>query len=103
MEWRNNCQLDLATLCTFIAEEPISRSALFEQIAEIHISSIMWGMADEPIPLSPTVVAVFSQFLDVVDAEGIIDKEAHDRLRKALEEQKFSPEALHTALFDASE
>ena len=51
------------------------------------------------LPLSETVIAVFSEFLNKIKEEKILDEAAVAKLREALGRQKFDHETLRDALF----
>jgi hypothetical protein len=51
-------------------------------------------------PLSPTVAAVFSDFLKKLESEKIAESEAIEGLRNVLKEQNLDPDSFRSALFD---
>jgi hypothetical protein len=55
------------------------------------------------LPISPTVAAVFSGFLESLQNEKIVDEAAAERLRNTLDERKLDSESLRAALFGTVE
>ena len=59
-------------------------------------------MPDKVAPLSPTVSAIFSEFIGKLEASKILEAPAIEALRKSLNEQKLDAESLRTAIFTDS-
>ena len=57
------------------------------------------SMAEKPSPLSPTVLSIFTEFLNKVEAEKTLGPAGIEALKHALTEQKFDPESLREAMF----
>lgn len=56
-------------------------------------------MPDKLPPLSPTVAAIFAEFLKKLEAEKTLSPNGIQALGQALEDQKLDPESLRKALF----
>lgn len=53
-----------------------------------------------PTPLSPTVQSVFEEFLKKLQDQKTLDDKTIEKLRNALDLQKFDPESLRSVIFD---
>lgn len=51
-------------------------------------------------PLPSTVAEVFSDFLNKLEADAKLDKKIVERVKQALNEQKFDADSLRAALFE---
>jgi hypothetical protein len=55
------------------------------------------------VPLSPTVAAIFSEFLKKLQDENVLGASAIEALGQALEKQKLDPESLRKAMVTPAE
>jgi hypothetical protein len=56
-------------------------------------------MSDKLSPLSPTVTAIFAEFLKKLEDEKTLSTEAIAALRDNFDQQKLDPESLRKAIF----
>jgi hypothetical protein len=60
-------------------------------------------MSDKLIPLSPTVMSIFVEFIKKLEAEEILLAAAIETLRQTFDQQKLDAESLRKAIFSLAD